>query len=68
MRYGKFRKLGLEIGSGAIESAHKTVVQSRMKQAGMRWSKENVQSMLSLRAKYMSGHWNEIVQDYLLAA
>jgi len=68
MNYGEYRKLGLEIGSGAIESAHKTVIQSRMKQAGMHWSKNNVQSILSLRAKYMSGHWNEIVEDYLLAA
>lgn len=68
MNYGEYRKLGLEIGSGAIESAHKTVIQTRMKQAGMHWSKENVQSMLSLRAKYMSGHWEEIVENYLLAA
>ena len=27
------------IGSGAIESAHRTVIQKRMKQSGQRWSK-----------------------------
>ncbi|MCF6333421.1 MAG: hypothetical protein L3J11_09075 [Draconibacterium sp.] len=31
MRYGSFRKRGLLIGSGAIESAHRTVLQQRMK-------------------------------------
>lgn len=68
MKYAEYRNLGFEIGSGAIESAHKIVIQSRMKQAGMRWSHNNVQSIVSLRAMYLSGQWNQIVGDYLLAA
>lgn len=68
MRYKYFRDLGLDIGSGSIESAHRTIVQCRMKQAGMYWGKHNVQSMVSLRAKYLSGDWNEIVEDYLMVA
>lgn len=68
MNYGQYRELGLNIGSGAIESAHKIVIQSRMKQSGMRWSTANVQSIVSLRSKYLSGEWNQIVDDYLLAA
>ena len=36
MRYASFRAQGYPIGSGSVESANKLVVQSRMKQAGMR--------------------------------
>jgi hypothetical protein len=68
MKYAYYRKLGLEIGSGAIESAHRTVVQTRMKQSGMHWKKKNVQSIVSLRTKYLSGEWDDVVQDYLKAA
>jgi len=68
MKYKYYRDKGLEIGSGAIESAHKIIVHSRLKQAGMRWNKHNVQSMVSLRSKYLSGEWDQIVCHYLLAA
>ena len=36
--YPRFRALGLPIGSGAVESLAKHLVQRRMKRAGMRWS------------------------------
>ena len=60
MHYPQYRALGLPIGSGAVESACKTVVQSRMKQAGMRWSREGAQAMLSLRSLLLSGRWHEL--------
>lgn len=68
MRYKHYRALGLEIGSGAIESAHRIVVQCRMKQSGMHWKKSNVQSIVSLRAKYLSGDWDQIIDKYLRVA
>jgi hypothetical protein len=41
MDYKRYRKLGAGIiGSGAIESAHKTVVQERLKLSGQRWRKK----------------------------
>ncbi|GHT46832.1 hypothetical protein AGMMS49965_24630 [Bacteroidia bacterium] len=36
MRYGTFRKRGLLIGSGPIESANRTVIQHRLKLSGQR--------------------------------
>ena len=48
------------IGSGAIESANRFVVQARLKLSGMRWKKENAQFLLSLRAKYCSESWDEV--------
>ena len=49
MDYAAFRQAGYPIGSGTIESACKTVVQARMKQSGMRWSRTGAQTMLALR-------------------
>lgn len=60
MHYSQYRQQGLPIGSGTVESACKTVVQSRMKQAGMRWSRQGAQAMLSLRALLLSERWDEL--------
>jgi hypothetical protein len=38
-RYRLFRQAGYPIGSGTVESACKVIVQQRLKQAGMRWSR-----------------------------
>lgn len=59
MDYAAYRQQGLPIGSGAVESACKTVVQARMKQAGMRWSRHGAQSMLALRCLLLSNRWHE---------
>jgi hypothetical protein len=37
MNYKTFQQSGLKVGSGAIESGNKKVIQQRMKQSGMRW-------------------------------
>jgi hypothetical protein len=47
--YPHFRKNGISIGSGIVESGHKVVMQRRMKQAGMRWADESLNPMLALR-------------------
>lgn len=57
MRYDEYTRRGLYIGSGAIESAHRTVVQSRMKLSGQRWSVDGAEHMLNLRVCAMSGRW-----------
>ncbi|MFK7949909.1 MAG: hypothetical protein AB8G11_20130 [Saprospiraceae bacterium] len=56
MNYPDFIKRGLLIGSGAIESAHRTVIQKRLKLAGQRWSIQGAKNMLNLRTLNMSGH------------
>ncbi len=50
MAYPTFRAHGLPIGSGAVESAAKHVVQVRMKRSGMRWSDAGGQAVLTLCA------------------
>ena len=49
------------IGSGAIESAHRTVIQKRMKQSGQRWSKKRAQNMLTLQCIGSSGKREKVV-------
>lgn len=48
--YPEFRRLGLPVGSGVVESAHKHVLQVRMKRAGQHWDPERCHRMARLRA------------------
>jgi len=59
INYSDYKDKGFFVGSGAIESANKTVVQRRLKQSGMRWSVEGAQCMVTLRAKDESGLWDK---------
>ena len=61
MKYNECLEYGLFIGSGAIEAAHRTVVQCRMKRSGQRWSPKGAQNMLNLRVTYMSDQWHKII-------
>jgi hypothetical protein len=60
MHYKQFRQAGYPLGSGTVESACKLVMQERMKQAGMRWSRDGAQSMLALRSVLLSERWDEV--------
>ena len=67
MAYGRFRQMGLPIGTGAVEGACKHVVQSRFKRPGMRWSQRGLSCMLPLRTARLNGHW-ELLWPHLRAA
>ncbi len=56
--YPHFERHGFPIGSGAVESSHKHVVQRRLKQAGMRWAERNLNPMLALRNLIANGRWS----------
>ena len=49
MDYRRYRRQGLPIGSGAVESACKNVVGARLKGSGMIWSPGGAQGMLVQR-------------------
>jgi len=51
MDYPALAAHGLPIGSGAVESSAKNVVQHRMKRPGQRWSERGARAMLALRAR-----------------
>jgi hypothetical protein len=64
MDYPRYLANGWLIGSGAVESACKTVVGQRLKLAGMRWREYGTDSMCHLRALHRSerGQWDAFWQ------
>jgi hypothetical protein len=58
MRYDEFRRNGYFIGSGVTESSCKRLVGARLKQSGMRWSREGAQAILQLRTTVLNGRWD----------
>lgn len=70
MRYRTFRARGLPVGSGIVESAHRHVLQVRMKRAGQRWSYVRARRMVRLRAVYRTAgafNFHRAVRDGLSA-
>ncbi len=49
----------LPIGSGEIESAHRYVIQQRLKRSGTWWTPDNVDYMLALRLARANRRWND---------
>jgi len=58
MRYPKFRKQGLFVGSGVIEAGCKTVL-GRLKQSGMFWTVRGANDIIALRCCQLSGRFED---------
>jgi hypothetical protein len=59
MDYRRRRALGYQIGSGSMESLHRTGSQKRLKIPGARWLPETSQALFDLRMLYLCGRWEE---------
>ncbi len=59
MAYADFQHQGYPIGDGSVESANKLVVESRLKQAGMRWAEVHVNPLVALRNVVCNDRWSE---------
>lgn len=57
MCYDILKKTNWPIGSGAIESAIRRVVNLRFKGASIYWLEQTVEAMIKLRAFYKAGRW-----------
>ena len=57
LRYDWFGYRGRPLGSGAIESAMRRVINLRLKGNGIYWREENAEGMLVLRAAALTGRW-----------
>jgi hypothetical protein len=49
---------GLPIGSGEIESAHRYLIQQRLKRPGVWWRGANAEHMLALRRNRANRQWD----------
>jgi len=59
MRYPRFRRQHLFVGSGVIEAGCKTVIGSRLKQSGMFWTVRGANAILALRCCHLNGRFED---------
>ena len=53
----------LPIGSGEVESGHRSVLQARLKKPGAWWRLDNAENMAHLKVLQENGHWEEFWQQ-----
>lgn len=72
-RPGQFNYKGaleadLPIGSGRVESAHRYVIQDRLKLAGAWWKEDNAENMLALRTVRANNQWDHYWKENIRKA
>ena len=63
MRYPRFRRQHLFVGSGVIEAGCKTVIGSRLKQSGMFWTVRGANAIVALRCCHLNGQFEDYWED-----
>lgn len=63
MRYGRFRKDGLFVGSGVIEAGCRTLIGKRLKQSGMFWTVKGANAIIAARCCLYSGRFEQFWED-----
>lgn len=61
MQYKQFESAKIPIGSGAVESAIRRVVNQRMKGNGTFWKEVNAEGMLLVRSYLKSGRYDDLI-------
>ena len=67
MRYPKFRRQHLFVGSGVIEAGCKTVIGSRLKQSGMFWTVQGANAIIALRCCHLNGRFEDYWEGHRAA-
>ncbi len=67
MRYPVFRAQGMHVGSGIAEAACKTIVSTRAKRCGMRWTPEGLDALLPLRTAVLNGAYDSFWEEEYVA-
>jgi hypothetical protein len=63
LMYPTFRGKGLPLGSGAIESNIRRVVNLRLKGNAIYWNEDNAEAMLQTRAYVLTNRWDERLRE-----
>ncbi|MBE9061653.1 ISKra4 family transposase [cf. Phormidesmis sp. LEGE 11477] len=66
VQYRQFKKQGLPIGSGMVESACKWLIQQRFKGVGMRWSEPGLNHLLQLRVAWVNQRFDPLFAQHSL--
>lgn len=67
LNYAKLAALKLPIGSGAVESLIRQVVNLRLKGNGKFWLRNNAEIILHARCQWTAGNWNSFCDSILTA-
>jgi hypothetical protein len=67
MCYDALKETNFPIGSGAIESAVRRVINLRFKGASIYWLEQTIEAMIKLRAFYKAGRW-EVLKKLALSS
>jgi hypothetical protein len=67
LQYREFKRLGLPIGSGMVESACKWLITQRFKGTGMRWSETGFDHLLYLRLAWVNHRFDPLFAKYPLS-
>jgi hypothetical protein len=59
LKYVQFRSLGIPLGSGAIESSIRRVINLRLKGNGVFWREANAEAMLQVRSQVITDRWDQ---------
>lgn len=65
MDYAERRRRGEPIGSGITEAGCKVIFNQRLKQSGMRWNRDTMQTIINLRTACRSRIWKRIWRKIL---
>ena len=68
MRYPRFRRQHLFVGSGVIEAGCKTVIASRLKRSGMFWTVRGANAIVALRCSCLNGRFEDYWEDRQVAS
>jgi hypothetical protein len=67
LQYRAFKKQGLPIGSGMVESACKWLITQRFKGVGMRWSEAGFDHLLVLRVAWVNQRFDTLFSQHPLS-
>jgi len=63
MRYPKFRRQYLFVGSGVIEAGCKTMIGFRLKKWGTFWTVRGANVILALRCSHLNGRFEDYWEE-----
>ncbi len=61
--YKRAKELGLPVGSGKVESTHRSLIQRRLKKPGTWWLRRNAEKMADLRVARANNCWELLWQQ-----
>ncbi len=66
MDYQNCRRRRLPMGSGAVESGIRRIINLRLKGNGIFWGIQNAEGLIHLRSHLLAGRWSQLIETAIL--